>query len=471
MKRTIIFVTFLIAVMAVMAQRPHHYGDTIIPETCTEYLFQMPWWGEHWINADSTKLVWEYVRDSFAYNEEGGRIHYTIYDFVPHNVTHQLTLWGGGNYHKGEHMHLFNNSRLVKITGVSIVQELALQAGASCDTIMSHPDSAEYLTCYLKGESGYPVRQQVIPWTFGDSCRYLRFETKGQNGSRWCCDNKIRDTFYLPVYEHFFDEPVYTNDEFYLGTTNFSRLYGGCTEANIYAFEGGCGLDTCPRLYTSYYDRRASNINDTNIGWGLITGWDRAPLIFAIYEPCDCPGAMNLHVAGIHGDTARIAWSPSAYVSEWEVCYGREGDALSGYTTALTDTNTFSFILPDSNRYNVRVRARCGSDSAIYSDWSAMRTVYLTAADTVADSTAAIVNVSANDGITLRPNPADRQVTVSATMPIKHVTVYDLAGRLVETRQPSGTTLQLDLKSYPSGTYLVKVSTATGTTTKKLVVK
>ena len=53
-----------------------------------------------------------------------------------------------------------------------------------------------------------------------------------------------------------------------------------------------------------------------------------------------------------------------------------------------------------------------------------------------------------------------------------HVEVYDLAGRLVETRQPnSGTTLQLDLKSYPSGTYLVKVTTANGTTTKKLVVK
>ena len=76
-----------------------------------------------------------------------------------------------------------------------------------------------------------------------------------------------------------------------------------------------------------------------------------------------------------------------------------------------------------------------------------------------------------DDGILLRPNPADRQVTVSATMPIKYVEVYDLAGRLVETRQPSGTTLQLDLKNYPSGTYLVKVTTANGTTTKKLVVR
>ena len=100
-----------------------------------------------------------------------------------------------------------------------------------------------------------------------------------------------------------------------------------------------------------------------------------------------------------------------------------------------------------------------------------MRTVYLPAADTAADSTVAIVNISADRVVMLLPNPADRQVTISAALPLLHVEVYDLAGRLVETRQPSGTVLKLDLKSYPSGTYLVKVTTANGTTTKKLVVK
>ena len=129
MKRTIIFFTFLIAVMAVMAQRPHHYGDTIIPETCTEYLFQMPWWGEHWINADSTRLVWEAVRDSVYYNSEEDHGHILIGDWVRHNVTHQVKLWGGGNNYRGENLHLFENSQLIKITGISIAQELQLQAG------------------------------------------------------------------------------------------------------------------------------------------------------------------------------------------------------------------------------------------------------------------------------------------------------------------------------------------------------
>ena len=334
---------------------------------------------------------------------------------------------------------------------------------------MPYPDSAEYLTCYLKGEAGYPVRQQVTPWIFGDSCRYLRFETKGQNGSRWCCDDTIRDTFYLPVYEHFFDEPVYTDDGFFLGTTNFSRNTNGCTQACIYDFEGGCAGETCPRFYTSYYDRGARNINDTNMGWGLIM-WDRAPLIFAIYEPCDCPGAMNLRVASIHGDTAHIAWAPSSYVSRWEVSYGQEGTPLSGYTTVWTDTNTFSFVIPDSNRYSVRVRAQCGGDSAIYGDWS--RSLLVEHAVNGTDSnTVSIRNANLDNAIMLQPNPADRQVTVSAPLPLKRVEVYDMAGRLVEAHQPNGTTLQIDLKAYPTGTYLVKVTTNNGTTTKKLVVR
>ena len=468
-----IAVYILLAVTFLQAQRQQHYGDTIIPETCTEYLFLVPWWGEHWINADSTTMVYEAVRDSVYYNSEEDHGHILIGDWVEHNVTHQIILWDNGNYHRGEHLHLFENSQLIKITGVAIAGKLELQIGrANCDTVAPYPDSAEYLTCYLKGEAGYPVRQQITPWTFGDSCRYLRFETKGQTGARWCCEVKTRDTLYLPVYEHFFDEPVYTDDGFFLGSTNFSRqVDNGCTRACIYDFEGGgCGLDTCPRLYTSYYDRGARNINDTNIGWGLIMGWNRAPLIFAIYEPCDCPGAMNLRVAGIHGDTAHIAWTPSSYVSRWEVSYGQEGTPLSGYTTVWTDTNTFSFVIPDSNRYSVRVRAQCGGDSAIYGDWS--RSLLVEHAVNGTDSnTVSIRNANLDNAIMLLPNPASKQVTVSAALSLLHVEVYDMAGRLVEAHQPSGTTLQIDLKAYPTGTYLVKVTTTNGTTTKKLVVK
>jgi hypothetical protein len=121
--------------------------------------------------------------------------------------------------------------------------------------------------------------------------------------------------------------------------------------------------------------------------------------------------------------------------------------------------------LSEDETYAVYVRGVCNDSGTLHSDWSNINLVYLNMPLAGTD------DVTSSDGITLRPNPADRQVTVSATMPIKHVEVYDLAGRLVDARQPNGYTLQLNLKSYPSGTYLVKVTTANGTTTKKLVVK
>ena len=478
MKRTIIFSTFLIAVMAVMAQRPQHYGDTIIPETCTEYLFQKPWWGEHWIDKDSLVMIWEAVRDSFYYHNEEDQGWIQIGDSVLHTVNHQLWLMGGGNSAINERLDPFIAPRLVKIVGVATSN--ILEAAPLSDTILPFPDSTEYLTCYTKDENGSPVCHGIIPWTFGDSCRYMFIETKGMDGYPVCCSSHNRDTTYIPIYEYFFDSPIYVDGEFYMGSTNYSSIgirwtpdgfVHGNTIADIYTLCGGCGVsDTCPSISTYYLEHQSNSASSNTTPWSHVAN-DRIVMIFPIYEPCDCPGAMNLRVAGIHGDTARIAWSPSAYVSRWEVSYGQEGAPLSGYTTVWTDTNTFSFILPDSNRYNVRVRAWCGSDSAIYSDWSAMRTVYLTAADTVADSSASIVNVSADRVVMLLPNPADKQVTISAALPLLHVEVYDLAGRMVEARQPSGTTLQLDLKSYPSGTYLVKVTTTNGTTTRKLVVK
>ncbi len=132
----------------------------------------------------------------------------------------------------------------------------------------------------------------------------------------------------------------------------------------------------------------------------------------------------------------------------------------------MCDSSHHTFCgLSEDETYAVYVRGVCNDSGTLHSDWSNINLVYLNMPLAGTD------DVTPNDGITLRPNPADKQVTVSAVLPLLHVEVYDLAGRLVETRQPSGTALQLDLKSYPTGTYLVKVTTATGTTTKKLVVK
>ena len=188
-------------------------------------------------------------------------------------------------------------------------------------------------------------------------------------------------------------------------------------------------------------------------------------LIFPIIGSM-CPEVTDLSVTQSTSDSLLIEWDTDWHQANWELQYYPTGTSPDSAETIVCHSPSYLLTGLDSTiTYNVRVRAVCTYDSTYRSEW---QRIAVHNGMTVGIHNAA---TTPDDGITLRPNPADRQVTVSATLHIKHVEVYDLAGRLVETRQPSGTTLQLDLKSYPSGTYLVKVTTATGTSTKKLMVR
>ena len=188
-------------------------------------------------------------------------------------------------------------------------------------------------------------------------------------------------------------------------------------------------------------------------------------LIFPIIGSM-CPEVTDLSVTQSTSDSLLIEWGTDWHQANWELQYYPTGTSPDSAETIVCHSPSYLLTGLDSTiTYNVRVRAVCTYDSTYRSEW---QRIAIYNGMTVGIHNAA---TTADDGILLRPNPADRQVTVSATMPIKHVEVYDLAGRLVETRQPSGTALQLDLKSYPTGTYLVRVTTANGTTTRKLVVK
>jgi hypothetical protein len=47
----------------------------------------------------------------------------------------------------------------------------------------------------------------------------------------------------------------------------------------------------------------------------------------------------------------------------------------------------------------------------------------------------------------------------------------DILGHSLYDRPASGLTADIDVSSWPSGTYLLRISTPTGVTTKKLMVK
>ena len=68
------------------------------------------------------------------------------------------------------------------------------------------------------------------------------------------------------------------------------------------------------------------------------------------------------------------------------------------------------------------------------------------------------------------PNPAADEARVVCGVPLTTVEAFDDAGRLVATRRVDGHEVTFDVSAWPSGVYLLRLTTALGSVTKRLVV-
>lgn len=72
--------------------------------------------------------------------------------------------------------------------------------------------------------------------------------------------------------------------------------------------------------------------------------------------------------------------------------------------------------------------------------------------------------------VAVYPNPARASVTILADDGLQHVTVVNLIGQTLSQKEAQGNQFVLDTDAYPSGIYVLKISTKKGTTTRRLVV-
>ena len=85
-----------------------------------------------------------------------------------------------------------------------------------------------------------------------------------------------------------------------------------------------------------------------------------------------------------------------------------------------------------------------------------------------------VISISSPDDIlssvALYPNPACDKVTLQG-LPVSPstITLYDPAGRCVERRQVSSSTVQLDLSAFNKGIYLLRIDTPNASTLRKIV--
>ncbi len=128
--------------------------------------------------------------------------------------------------------------------------------------------------------------------------------------------------------------------------------------------------------------------------------------------------------------------------------------------------------LPDGE-YKAWVRRVCyhdcyfHRDSTYYSDWS--EPIAFRVGDPP-DDTVSVRNVPQLSDVTLVPNPATLQVTVTSAERIATVTLTDMSGREVLRREVNAEQAVLDISTLPKGVYLTTIVTPQATTTKRLVV-
>ena len=106
-------------------------------------------------------------------------------------------------------------------------------------------------------------------------------------------------------------------------------------------------------------------------------------------------------------------------------------------------------------------------------------TAYFVSETSGEDTTQNAIRMAERMSVSIAPNPTSGRVRVSTDEPMRQVAVYDMAGKevsvtVVDGQQPTADgewSTDIDLADLPNGTYIVKVTTKTRTTTRKLIVE
>ena len=265
-------------------------------------------------------------------------------------------------------------------------------------------------------------------------------------------DYPSANTTLAHCYEFYFDQPVpiATEDTFYIGLVSFGfweLVYGISSEdQKIISLTY---IPSNPLCYTTPTSPILGHL------WGGI---------FPIVElRCTAPRGFRLCDTGI--PTACWSGDTNAEMYQVSVCNSLIEPELGTLATTYDTSYDLPYLHPDS-AYLVYLRKQCGFISdTVWSDWSGP----LVIGDTTGWAGNVGIAEASGPRVTLTPNPAADRVTVTAEE-MESVELIGTDGAVLLRKECHGR-CELDLAGLASGIYMVRVGTATGTATKRLVVQ
>ena len=280
------------------------------------------------------------------------------------------------------------------------------------------------------------------------------------------CDKA--NTFLSPCYEFYFDTPEQINcmtGTFYVG--RYMNVDMG-SPSGISMKEYGARYDNSLPGHIYLNVGMSQDISDHYIldDWQDNKRWGWAFPIIGFR----CGPIQHLFLDAYTGDSAVVRWRQVEEGTLYNVRLTGEDGSDTAFVTADTSV-TFS-SLSDSVRYTAMVRKQChyatsNYDTTVYGEWKTVS--FGTTVVGPPDDSVGIM-LPEVDGFSLHPNPTSGTVLLTAESELTGVEVYTADGVPFLRLSATGRSAQFDTSTWPAGTYMVRVLTADGVTTQRIVV-
>ncbi len=181
-----------------------------------------------------------------------------------------------------------------------------------------------------------------------------------------------------------------------------------------------------------------------------------------VRRDCDtCPQVQGLEYVKTGYNKAFFKWQNGTNHRDWQLSYGPAGTVPEdGTIVDCSQRMTGNIEFDPDSHYVAYVRARCRFARYEYGPWSAPLDFCLNGSG---------IDEAGATAITLTPNPAAERVTVAAEG-MESVELIGADGAVLQRRECRNA-CTLDLRGLAAGVYMVRVGTARGTATKRLVVQ
>lgn len=210
-----------------------------------------------------------------------------------------------------------------------------------------------------------------------------------------------------------------------------------------------------------------------------VTAWQ---YLFPVYSlPCPAPGAPTVEVGddGTEVVRWRQGYDTALYQLQIYTVNGQmllETDTLADTAFVLTDSLWSAIGYEQSGNLRVRVRKACDYlespyHTLVWSDYGKpLQYFHVHSTDGIGG-----VGMPSTACFTLSPNPATQRVVLerpeASGAEEAVLTVCDLAGREVLACPVRGTLHELDVSQWPRGVYLLRLTTPTASSLRRLVVE